>query len=103
MIGVTNNLVRTLIGLLTIVVTVMSGVLGCAIGNSGVTVCYASGLSPKYAGYAVVVFVIADWILKAIQPGGALYGLFGASAPVVPSSSPNSVAGTATPEQVAQP
>lgn len=96
-----TNTASTVTAVLTLLLGVMTQVLGCtSLGDLHAT-CTASFLPPEYAAYAALFFAASTLILKLMRPGGALHSLFGATAVVVPADKAG--VGTVTPEQVAAP
>lgn len=98
-----TNAFGSLTAILAVISGIMTQVLQCVPGAGDLTaVCTAPWLG-QYAGVAALVFGGIALVQKLMRPGGILRSLFGTTAVVVPASSPKSVAGTVTPEQVAQP
>jgi hypothetical protein len=96
-----TNTASTVTAVLTILLGVMTQVLGCtSVGDLHAT-CTAAFLSPDWAGYAALFFAASTIILKFLRPGGALHSLFGRTAVVVPEGKAG--VGTVTPAQVAEP
>jgi hypothetical protein len=94
-----NNAIRSILGVLTIAVALMTNVLGCSTDAAGVSVCSASWLPPQYAGIAIAAFGFLALAMKALRPGGFLAGLFGDTAVVTKTGGP----GTVTAAQKASP
>jgi len=95
----TNNALRTILGILAAVAALMGTILGCSTDAAGTSTCTASWLSPQMAGYAIMLFSVVALLLKAARPGGWLAGLFGATAVVINTGG----VGTVTKAQVNQP
>lgn len=102
-----TNIMSTLTAVATVILGLMTQFAGChGTSPEGIAaVCdgASSWLPPTWAVLLGVGFGGLTFVLKLFRPGGALASLFGPTAVVVPATSPNSVAGTATPEHVAQP
>jgi len=96
-----TNTASTITAVLTLLLGVMTQVLGCTSVGDLQANCTAAFLPPEYAGYAALFFAATTLILKLMRPGGALHSLFGPTAVVVPEAKAGP--GTVTPEQVASP
>jgi hypothetical protein len=94
-----TNIASTVSAVLTILLGVMSQVLGCSMKAEAAATCTAEWLPPQYAVYAALFFAAATLGLKIVRPGGVPASLFGSTAVVVAES--KSGPGTVTPAQVA--
>lgn len=102
------NFISTLMFIASAVLAIMAQLLGCTGDDAATAVieatkCTAPFLTPELANYAAIAFSGIGLAVKAFRPGGMLAGLFGATAVVVPETSPKSGPGTVTPEQVKAP
>lgn len=78
--------------------------LGCTPGATDfAATCTIPWIPVQYTAYVAILFGALTVIGKLTRPGGFLHSLFGGTAVIVPETSPKSVAGTVTPEQVATP
>lgn len=96
-----NNAIRTILAVLGGLVALIMAVGQCTTDAAGATVCSAAWLSPKMGGVIIAVLTVLNLVLKMVRPGGALAGLFSATAVVVPEN--KSGVGTVTQAQVNQP
>lgn len=76
---------------------------GCLSTGDFAATCTIPWVPASIMPYVTMIFVGLTLVGKLTRPGGWLRSLLGGTAVVVPESSPKSVAGTVTPEQVAQP
>lgn len=96
-----------LFGTITAVLTVVTGILqklGCVAGaDDFVATCNVPFLPVSWMPWLAMGFGALTFIGKISRPGGWLASLFGSTAVIVPETSPKSVSGTVTPEQVKAP
>ena len=99
-----TNILGTVTAILTVILGIETQLFHCVAGATDLAAsCSSDWLPPQFVALAASLFGLGTFIMKLLRPGGILGSLFGATAVVVPESSPHSTAGTATPEHVAQP
>jgi hypothetical protein len=96
-----TNLITTLLFVASAVMAIMTQLLGCTTDAAGASTCSASWLTPQLAVIATGVFSVLGLLSKMFRPGGALSGLFGSTAVVVPEDKAG--VGTVTKSQVMEP
>lgn len=101
--GKLTNSFGTITGILTALSAFLVSI-GCAPGATDfAATCTVPWLPPSWMPILAGIFGVLTLLGKAMRPGGFLHSLFGGTAVIVPASSPASVAGTVTPEQVKEP
>lgn len=95
-----TNAIGTITAILTLLIGVMTQLLGCSAASDGISATCTSTIFPaSYMVWAAVIFGILTLVLKLVRPGGALRSLFGATAVVVPDA--QNAPGVASKSQVA--
>lgn len=95
-----TNAFGTITAVLTLLIGVMTQLLGCSAASDGISAtCTSTILPASYMVWAAMAFGILTLVLKLIRPGGPLRSLFGSTAVVVPENKAGP--GTVSPSQVA--
>jgi len=97
-----TNIMTTLTAIVAATYGFMTDVLHCT-GELSNATCAAPWVPTQVLGYLTLGFGVVAFVSKLLRPGGTGASLWGPTAVVVSADSPHSVAGTATPEHVAQP